>query len=82
MYYNDHLTNSSLNDCMDDVDNPWILSISMKIYPLSVDIYPDTAGYIHDSPYVLYIRYSTDQTKVCREESSAKRQDERSRNGR
>ena len=28
---------------MDDVDNPWISSISTRIYPPSMDIYPDAS---------------------------------------
>jgi len=28
---------------VDDVDNPWISSISTRIYPPSMDIYPDAS---------------------------------------
>ncbi len=42
---------------MDDVDNPWILSISTKIYPLSTKIYPDAPGYIHGSPYLRLVNF-------------------------
>ena len=33
------------------MDNPWISSISTRIYPPSTDIYPDASGCIHGSPY-------------------------------
>ena len=40
---------------MDDVDNPWISSISTRIYPPSMDIYPDASRCIHGSPYITVI---------------------------
>jgi hypothetical protein len=45
------LAKSSLISFVDDVDNPWISSISTRIYPSSMDIYPDASGCIHGSPY-------------------------------
>jgi hypothetical protein len=45
------LAKSSLISFVDDVDNPWISSISTRIYPPSMDIYPDASRCIHGSPY-------------------------------
>jgi hypothetical protein len=45
------LAKRSLIRFVDDVDNPWILSISTGIYLLSMDIYPDASGCIHGSPH-------------------------------
>jgi hypothetical protein len=37
------LAKSSLISFVDDVDNPWISSISTRIYPPSMDIYLDAS---------------------------------------
>jgi hypothetical protein len=48
--YNIFGIKKGFNVFVDTMDNPWISSISMRIYPSSMDIYPDASGCIHGSP--------------------------------
>jgi hypothetical protein len=67
------LAKSSLVSFVDDVDNPWISSISTRIYPPSMDIYPDASRCIHGEIQSKYIKMVDIIYNTCLAKGNLKR---------